>query len=294
MNTEMKSALETIIEVQLNGSTQIQRSQSAQEMPTSSATFPQVTSNNSDRKTNIFNKIKPNSTIKNRPSTAPLSKSVNKIHQIKTIRDKRNPAFSDQIWIPESLRFKELNRNIRLAVENYYESSTLEKTIKHRYQHKYATLLEEEKAQEKIGNTKKQECGCCGQSYYKINLPQSVSLKAIVDIRAIWAGEMKSSNIYSSSNWSQDIFKEGLTKPYSMYDQVRVCVFCAQFFDVQERYRPSYEDLVRAELKHRQDEAAKRIIDYWDPLKMCEKTRDELERENPTYISAHSDTLRQL
>jgi hypothetical protein len=202
--------------------------------------------------------------------------------------DKRNKKQSSQNWIPETLRFEDLSRNLRIAQENLTDYSIREKSMQYHQHHRYSSDLEEARAQEKIGMTRKIACGCCNQMFLHVNLPQSVSMKAIIDIRAKWAGNMKPSSIYNSNaNGILVKFSESITKVSSVYDQVRVCIFCAQFFHVQEGYRPSYSDLVIAEKLERQHETQRVALEYWDPLKMCEKNRDELERENPTYISMH-------
>jgi hypothetical protein len=57
-----------------------------------------------------------------------------------------------------------------------------------------------------------------------------------------------------------------LLQPTRSYDQRRVCAFCAQFFDFDEVYRPSFG----AKLAKLQDEAkAKEVAEdnkFWDPL----------------------------
>ena len=58
------------------------------------------------------------------------------------------------------------------------------------------------------------------------------------------------------------------------YDQVGVCVFCAQFFYLQEEYRPSFSDIVRQEKKAEYFDNRRREKEYWDPLKMMEKERE--------------------
>jgi hypothetical protein len=54
----------------------------------------------------------------------------------------------------------------------------------------------------------------------------------------------------------------------NVYDQVLVCLFCSQFFQSQEEYRPSYAEMVHSEKRASHLEALERERQYWDPLKM--------------------------
>jgi len=77
--------------------------------------------------------------------------------------------------------------------------------------------------------------------------------------------------------------KQMILQRLGCYDQVGVCVFCAQFFQVQEEYRPSYSTIVFQEKRAAYLENKRREEEYWDPLKMMEKDRANLEiRKNKT------------
>jgi hypothetical protein len=65
----------------------------------------------------------------------------------------------------------------------------------------------------------------------------------------------------------------GSQKIVRCWEQCLVCVFCAQFFHVQEDYRPSYQAIIMHERQAAYMEAKRRDEEYWDPLKMVEKDR---------------------
>ena len=62
------------------------------------------------------------------------------------------------------------------------------------------------------------------------------------------------------------------------YDEVGVCVFCAQFFHVQEDYRPSFSTIVYQEKRALYYEKKRKEEEYWDPLKMMEKDREMMDK----------------
>ncbi len=61
------------------------------------------------------------------------------------------------------------------------------------------------------------------------------------------------------------------------YDEVGVCVFCAQFFHVQEEYRPSFSAITYQERKTQHFTNKRKEKEYWDPLEMIKRDRDALE-----------------
>lgn len=72
-----------------------------------------------------------------------------------------------------------------------------------------------------------------------------------------------------------------MRSPASMYDQVLVCLFCSQFFQSQEEYRPSYADILHKERKANRLAFLEQERLYWDPLLMMDKDKieEELEKE---------------
>lgn len=161
--------------------------------------------------------------------------------------------------------------------------------------------------EESLGKTKKTRCGCCLQKFLYINLPLKVSQKAILDIREKWTGGLNSETIFGGkstvgtaesgtvgkdvpsstvsssagfSAWAEDFKKaERLKVVPRCYDEVNVCLFCAQFFQVQEEYRPAYSTIVQEERRKGHSEERRREQEYWDPLKMCELWKDSTSNE---------------
>lgn len=62
------------------------------------------------------------------------------------------------------------------------------------------------------------------------------------------------------------------------YDEVSVCVFCAQFFHIQEEYRPSFSAITYQERKALHFDNKRKEKEYWDPLEMIKKDRDAYEQ----------------
>lgn len=139
-------------------------------------------------------------------------------------------------------------------------------------------------------------------SWLNIVLPShrshQVSQKAIIDIRVKWSGGLNSASVFgklpsnteddeadgdvtrlsnSSSHSSIASNENKLTSITRCYNEVLVCCFCAQFFHDQEEYRPSFQKIYYEERKATFLENRRREKEYWDPLKMCEKYREEEE-----------------
>jgi hypothetical protein len=260
--------------------------------------IPSTNNNNS----NIVNSSISNQLVKVkpvRPATAgsaldPKSQTRSRPHM-----DSNTPSYvktkvSNQNWMPEMVRLQTISRDIRLAKDNLDDLKMREETLNRQAKrHTFKSDLDKAHAEEKCGSTKKSPCACCQQMYLYVNLPKAVTMKAMIDIRLLWSGNLKSSTVYNS-DWKASTSNSDTAKVVSvaprLYDTVRVCTFCAQFFQDQESYRPSYGALVKEEKKKKYDEAVEREKEYWDPLKMCEKNQELLELENPTYISARSPT----
>lgn len=72
-----------------------------------------------------------------------------------------------------------------------------------------------------------------------------------------------------------DKLSERLSVVPRCYSDVPVCTFCAQFFQDQDEYRPSYGQIVRSEKKSAFQQTVAREKEYWDPLTTVEKERAE-------------------
>jgi hypothetical protein len=122
---------------------------------------------------------------------------------------------------------------------------------------------------ESLGATKKKECACCYQIFSAVNLPLKVSTKAVVDMRKKWSGN-------AQTGWWVKIDKK-LSDLSRCYDDVGVCLFCAQFFHDQDSYRPPFETIYYEERKKAHLEQKRLEKEYWDPLKKSEQARAESE-----------------
>lgn len=76
----------------------------------------------------------------------------------------------------------------------------------------------------------------------------------------------------------------------SLYDQVLVCLFCSQFFQSQEDYRPSYAEVLHKERKANYSALVEQERQYWDPLVMMDKDKkeEEEEKERSEYDALHA------
>ena len=75
----------------------------------------------------------------------------------------------------------------------------------------------------RLGFIKKQRCAVCEREYIKDNLPAVVSYRAVERLRETWCEQF-------GTVMRKDARYAAATK---LYDQVRVCVFCFQFFGAQ-------------------------------------------------------------
>lgn len=211
-------------------------------------------------------------------------------------------------WIPEDIRMRAIQRNILFAKETLEGTLKLENNLQREMKRLMVSDLERAKMEESLDATRKSPCGCCTQEFLYCNLPMKVSRKAIVDIRIKWSGQLNSSNVFrgnirellqeeaSTSSISRTIEGDGqsgsvkkkghstnASNPATLdsvpqcYDQVGVCVFCAQFFQEPEEYRPSYAMITYEERKAAYFEQKRKEREYWDPLKMVEADRQRLE-----------------
>lgn len=168
-------------------------------------------------------------------------------------------------------------RGLKVAHQNVDDAIMFEYDLARSLKGVNVTPYDQAIKEEELGVTKKVPCACCLQKFLYVNLPLKVSEKAIIDIRVKWTGGMTSQTVWSdtlkaivtttfetsSSSHEEDASqftsptKRGKlfvnTKkipditPIKVYSDVRVCLFCSQFFQFQESYRPSFADMVKAE-----------------------------------------------
>jgi hypothetical protein len=205
---------------------------------------------------------------------------------------------STENWIPEVSRMRSLHRDLAVMKETLEEILLREDSQKRELKRLAVSDYERNVKEESLGMAKKFPCACCLQDYLVVNLPLRVSQKAIIDIRVKWSGGLTSATVFGGTESVVESFsssgdlkstrddmslrssvsdirkKKKKTKEASsmgfpaLYEDVRVCLFCSQFFHVQEKYRPSYAEIVHEEKKAAYMETKRREREYWDPLKM--------------------------
>lgn len=182
------------------------------------------------------------------------------------MREHRDSPFSRENWIPMDKREKMLQRNLQTLKLNLDELDAYDKFVKNEKRHQKLSDLEKTQLAERYGLKKKKACGLCGLNYSDINLVLKVPYKAIQDLRSQWA------EIYGD-----DPRATTHKKPAFTYDEVGVCVFCAQFFRLgqQDVYRPSYEQKVAEKNRKLRIEHEANAKAYWDPVKQLDLERQE-------------------
>lgn len=191
---------------------------------------------------------------------------------------------SSENWIPEKIRFRSLHRDIAVAKQNLLDSITLETEQQREMRRFQMSDLEKAHNEESLGTKKKSLCACCLQLYSYVNLPMRIPVKAIIDSRKQWSN--------GKGGW-WDKEDERLSAVPRCYEGANICRFCAQFFDDQEKYRPSFEAIAYEERKAAFFETKRLETEYWDPLKMCEKDRERAEdqqMEETPYSTRHSQS----
>lgn len=230
--------------------------------------------------------------------------------QFTIARSQNKPVLSNEAWIPNELRMKTLGRDITAASDALLIIKKREISMAREMRRLDVTDLQRAQTEEGLGATHKLPCECCMQEFLYVNLPLRVSRKAIVDIRTKWSGKLSSATVFGGpeaisdeeftmqadgtmrSTQSPSKSKSALEKKSALlsgvpscYDEVSVCIFCAQFFHVQEDYRPSYLAITQNEKRAAAKEARRREKEYWDPLKMVEKDRKEQELRDQMTLS---------
>mmetsp|Transcript_17813 Transcript_17813/g.29774 ORF Transcript_17813/g.29774 Transcript_17813/m.29774 type:complete len:379 (-) Transcript_17813:219-1355(-) len=175
---------------------------------------------------------------------------------------------SSENWIPENIRFRSIYRDIAVAKQNLTDTIVLETEMAREMKRFQETDLQKAHNEESLGTKKKSLCACCLQSYSYVNLPMRIPVKAIIDSRKQWSN--------GKGGW-WDKEDERLSVVPRCYEGVDICRFCAQFFNDQEKYRPSFEAIAYEERKTAFFETKRLETEYWDPLKMCEKDREKAE-----------------
>ena len=168
------------------------------------------------------------------PTSSSLSlKNLKKKKTPATYSSASSNALSAENWLPFSHRMESVARGMRVANANWRSTlihkTNVERLEKEQPMLEYLNFL----AAEKLDLKKRATCGCCEVLFPSINLVLRVPKKAILDVRKHW--ETSSSSFTAGDKGeckSVEATSQGLHLP-RMYDEVNVCLFCAQFFHDQ-------------------------------------------------------------
>ena len=183
---------------------------------------------------------------------------------------------SNQHWIPELVRTRQIRRDLSVAKQNVETTMVREEAKELEASRHKLNALELSKSKEKFGIEHKVACGCCCMQFLPLNLTLSVPLKAILDIRDSWGVK------FDPKGASNVRINQNLRKAPLCYDEVKVCAFCSQLFMYQQEiYRPSWEakEAEKTRLREEAEMSARKA--YWDPLTT---TENERKREMEQFI----------
>jgi len=196
---------------------------------------------------------------------------------------------SSEAWIPADVRTRMLERDLTLLKHNMEVDHTRTKYIDTLNRHQSLTELEQNKAEERYRLKRTKKCGLCFREFSVVNLVLSVPQKAIIDLQNTW--EEKFSWVVMTPAEREKYQNPALLRPTLIYNEVRVCVYCAQFFqnNQQDVYRPSYESKMAERRMKATIAAEESARAYWDPLTTVERERkEELDRLEETQRLAAS------
>lgn len=219
---------------------------------------------------------------------------------------------SSEKWIPFDRRSRSLQRQMMTVKALLEDSRTLERATDRGLKLLSVSELEQSKKLEQLQCLHHLACGCCQRLFLPVNLPMKVSAKAVLDLRAMRGGKVTSLTVFGTprapldDDGNEEGEEEGDSpsnkrnsgKPSRKereaaeskrkaileravprcYDQVGVCVFCAQFFAEPDRFRPAFATIVAGEKRTAAEERRQREREYWDPLRMVEKDREAMEK----------------
>jgi hypothetical protein len=175
---------------------------------------------------------------------------------------------STENWIPEVVRFRSIHRDLATLETNLKSTLTMETEMNRELRQFQLNELDKSHLEEELGVSKKTPCGCCLQLYSQINLPMTIPMKAVIDIRKKWSNGKK-------GWWSED--DERIEFLPKCYEGIKICLYCSQFFHQQNFYRPSFDSVKKEQRLQTRNELKRLEKEYWDPLKMIEKDREAIE-----------------
>lgn len=210
--------------------------------------------------------------------------------------DSEKPKQHGEYYMPVEMRARMIHRSMEVMRKNEEEAARVDTVTKSNAARLKLDDLKKNHQEEAYQLKKKRPCGLCEVKFSEVNLPVAVTLKAIYDLRHTWmlrrtaqleaqkqaalqarksAGADLESDLSIVSVEKKEDAKHRVTtlvqngallQPTRSYDQRRVCSFCAQFFESDEVYRPSFgAKLAKLQDEKREKEAAE-DNKFWDPL----------------------------
>ena len=159
---------------------------------------------------------------------------IRKIREKLKITQENRRCSSRESWIPENIRRKMVQRDFSVAKINQHSREKYRVSRIKNLSKLKPNTLERSISKEKYGIEQRKACGLCYRQFLPENLVLAVTLKAILDLRETWG-----------TRYDPDISRikinPNLKRAPLCYNETRVCVFCAQLFDNQEMYRPSWK-----------------------------------------------------
>ena len=223
---------------------------------------------------------------------------------------------SAENWIPQIVRHKSVEREIQVVKETTKDYHMLQVIQERQMKDILTSDIEKARNERRLLNFLKIErnkeihdtpCGLCQVEFLSVNLPLKVSHRAIIDFRIMSKGDLNSFTVFGKKpplaiedgkesagdsddgSRKQDVLDKSdririnHAKRYGVvprcYDEVSVCLFCSQFFQQPEEYRPPFQKIYNDERDARERERKRIEEEYWDPLKMSEKFREAEEKD---------------
>jgi len=228
---------------------------------------------------------------------APMTSAPPLVHSkvVKSRKDEEGGKHGEY-YMPVEMRARMIHRSMEVMRKNEEEAARVDSVTKQNAARLKLDELKKNHQEEVFQLKKKRACGLCEVKFSEVNLPVAVTLKAIYDLRHTWmlrrtaqleaqkqaalqarkspGGDLESDLSIVSVDKKEDakhrvtvlVQNGALLQPTRSYDQRRVCSFCAQFFESDEVYRPSFgAKLAKLQAEKREKETAE-DNKFWDPL----------------------------
>ena len=191
-----------------------------------------------------------------------------------TCLPERSSNTSKEFRIPDDIRNKIFMRNLTLLKHNIKGKRTVEEQAVRRIKYEHVTELDHNKFEEELKSKSQQKCALCEVKFSLCNLKVAVPFKTIVDMRKAW---MQKNN--GAQKGLKFKINEALLHPAVAYDQVRICLFCTQLMDEQDKYRPPIEKLLQEERERKLKSREAKEALWWDPLKVLTQEKESFMKD---------------